>query len=465
LHNTRLKKRLSFSRRIWGGGFGWLAVALLFPASSFAQALRLGPLDIDAKARTEAVYTTNVEQERESEATADREDVYFVVGLDLIGTALVQPRTELKLETGIAIEKHLNRDDLDNSENPFGSFRAASKTEIGRATVINAEAHYEKTAESEDDSYDLPSRTRATPDGGTETVSINRKKRKVHDAFGYSADGAWNWKRLSLNGGYQVESERYEEEEDQVDDQDESTLTFGAILELTSILSLTYDYENTKTETPNVEDDWEGWEETQTVGLDLTVYESDLATFTYTLALEKEDQQDEEGDWEPLHGFSLNGDILDRPRFNLSYSMSYDYEEDPEEDDIGFTYDVRASHQITESIKHSLSLTREPYDTLGSTEDTDNTTYAYDLIFSDLFIKNLELGISASYEIDEPMGPDAGDTETERTTIYGLRLAHSRQVTERIEQRLAYTYDLEDSNLEEELLEEHRIVLTYEYTF
>lgn len=438
---------------------------LVFPVATFAQVLHLGPLDFDAKARTEAVYTTNVEQERRSEATDDREDMYFVVGLDLKGSASVQPRTELTLETGVAVEKHMNREDLDNAENPFGSFRVASKTEAGRATLINAEAHYERVSESEDDSYDLPTRTKATPDGGSETVSVNRKKRKVHDAFGYSADGAWEWKRLSLNGGYTVESERYEEEEAQIDDQDESTLTFGAIVELTSILSLTYDYEITKTETINQEDDWEGWEETQTIGLDLTVFESDLATFIYTLALEKEDQQEEEGDWEPVHGFQLSGAVLDRPRFSLTYTMNYDYEENPEENDISFTYDINASHDITESIKHSLSLSREPYNTLGSTEDTDNTTYSYDITFSEFIIQNMELGFSASYEIDKPMGPAVGSAETEKTMIYGLRLEHSRQVTEKIEQRIAYTYDYEDSNLEEELLEEHRIALTYEYTF
>lgn len=336
------------------------------------------------------------------------------MGLDLTGQAQVQPRTELTFETGIAIEKHINREDLDNSESPFGSFRVASQTELGRATVINAEAHYEKTSESEDDSYDLPTRTKSTPDGGSETVSVNRKKRKLQDNFGYSADGLWDWKRLSLNGSYSVESERYEEEEDQIDDQDESTLTFGAILELTSILNLTYDYEIVKTETINIEDDWEGWEETQTIGLDLTVFESDPATFTYTLALEKEDQQDEEGSWEPVHSFSLSGAILERPRFSLTYSMNYDYEEDPEEDDIGFTYDITAAHDITETIGHSLSLSREPYDTLGSTEDTDNTTYSYDLTFNEFVLQNLVLSFTASYEIDEPMGPDAGDAETEK---------------------------------------------------
>lgn len=52
-----------------------------------------------------------------------------------------------------------------------------------------------------------------------------------------------------------------------------------------------------------------------------------------------------------------------------------------------------------------------------------------------------------------------------KTMIYGVRLEHTRPVAERIEQRIAYTYDYEDSNLEDELLEEHRVVLTYEYTF
>ena len=465
MHKSSLNNSCSFSHSFSRAGLAGLACVFLIPAFASAQALRLGPLDIDAKARTEAIYTTNVEQERESEATADREDFYFVVGLDLTGKAQVQPRTELTLETGIAIEKHINREDLDNSENPFGSVRAASKTELGRATVINVEAHYERVSESEDDTYDLPTRTRATPDGGSETVSVNRKKRNLHDAFGYSADGFWDWKRLSLNGGYSVESERYDEKEYQDGDEDEFTLTFGSVLELTSILSLTYDYEITKTETINIEDDWEGWEETQTIGLDLTVFESDPATFTYTLALEKEDQQDEEGSWEPVHGFSLSGSILDRPRFSLTYSMNYDYEEDPEEDDIGFTYDIAASHDITETISHSLSLSREPYDTLGSTEDTDNTTYSYDITFSEFLLQNMELAFTASYEIDEPMGPDAGDAETEKTMIYGVRLEHIRPVAERIEQRIAYTYDYEDSNLEDEILEEHRVVLTYEYTF
>lgn len=64
MHKSSLNISYSSPRSFSRAGLGCLAAVSLIPAFTSAQALRLGPLDIDAKARTEAIYTTNVEQER-----------------------------------------------------------------------------------------------------------------------------------------------------------------------------------------------------------------------------------------------------------------------------------------------------------------------------------------------------------------------------------------------------------------
>ena len=56
-----------------GGLLAWVLV-LAMPCVASAQFLRIGPFNFTAKAKLEGVYTTNVEQERPSEATEDRED-------------------------------------------------------------------------------------------------------------------------------------------------------------------------------------------------------------------------------------------------------------------------------------------------------------------------------------------------------------------------------------------------------
>lgn len=125
----------------------------------------------------------------------------------------------------------------------------------------------------------------------------------------------------------------------------------------------------------------------------------------------------------------------------------YTYEDNYEEDDIAFTYDVAMEHQINSRTIQRLSLNREPRRTFGSSTNTDTTTWRYGIAFGDFLIPNLTLSGEVSYEITAP--PD-GDVA--HVWGYTAKLSHAREVTSRLRRTWVYMYDAEDSNQESEWL-------------
>jgi hypothetical protein len=432
----------------------------------WAQVMRLGPFDFEAGGRLEAVYSSNVEKERPSETPpgVDQEDYFFVVGLDLASQAQMTPRTKLDLDTGFTIEKHINREDLDNSSDPFGRARLSSVTELGRYMKLLADASYERLSESQDDTF----------------VPGGRKKRDPHTILSYGAGLEWDYRRLSMDASYLFTRERHDEEEFQDGDSDETDISFGSQLQLTRRLSLGYSYNRNKEElvggasrdvigTNEVqevlvdadEDDDAEWDVTQTVDLSLAIMRR--PRLNYSFGFEKEDEQGEEGEWEPKHTVSLSDEYIIGGNLLFSAGATYTYEEDEEEDDISFIYNFALEHQLSDTAVHYLSLTREPLDTLGSTVETDSTTLSYGLRKEHLFVYNLDFSFVVSYEINEP--PDDAFEETEKILTYDVALSHERELTRRLSRVIEYTYMREDSNVEEDLLEEHRVTIGLNYDF
>lgn len=475
------------------------ALLLSAPASP-AQFLRLGPFDLAADATLDLIYSTNVEQERASdakEAGHDTEDYYYVVGLDLNSLAAMAPSTTLTLDTGISVEQHANRPDLDNSSNPFGRLSLLSVSELG---------HYR---------FDGYGRVRREIDYHEDTyVPGGRTQRDVSDTWEYGLAAGWDRNSVRFAAGYDFSAERHQEPEFQDADQDETTMTLEAGWKPMKNLGFRYDFERTRTEfiserleakgegdtagsgEPEEEEDGEivplataqpadeeAWRDTETIALDWLLPIIKRPSLTYSLGLEKEDTTEEQGTWEPTHTLTLD-DTWDikTPQAALSISVlaAYNYEVNPEENDISFTYGLRLVHDLSGTANHSLLLSREPVDTFASTADTDTTTVHYNFTKRDLFIYNLTLSLDIEWERNEPLGEEQAVTIVEEESVlvipaaqdqvetiwtYAVTLSYSRAVTRKLRRTIEYAFDYEDSSLETEMLDEHRVTLSYIYTF
>lgn len=420
----------------------WISVGA---DESFAQMLRLGPFDIDSRARVEAVYSSNVERERKSESTAEREDYYLIYGMDFFGDAPISPSTALRLDTGFAIEKHFVRDDLDNSSSPFGRLSLVSATEL-RRLLISGSARWERKSESTDDVV-IPG-------------ARSSKTRNPSEVVEYGVKADWDNEVFYWGVGYRSSRERYEKEEFKDGDKDETEYTWRAGLRLTDNLSLKYDGSRkytTQVGTPGAE------EEIQT--------KQDIAIpWTFTVAghfqlmiaagYKKEDTKEEEGDWTYKHDFGVR-DAYDISQWlKLSYGATYSIEEQPEEDDVKFQYDAVLSHEPTSTMKQSLSASREPRQTFGSTQDTDAQKYSYVLTRDDFLIRDLNFGFSYGYEINKTPGEPE-----EKIKKLSVSLRHRAELSYRLSRELSYIYDRENSNLQPEVLDEHRVTWSYVYAF
>ncbi|MCZ7590737.1 MAG: hypothetical protein M5U15_00690 [Kiritimatiellae bacterium] len=339
----------------------WLGCATL---ESSAQLLRLGPFDINSRAKLEAVYSSNVEQERKSEATAEREDYYLIYGMDFFSDAPISPSTTLRLDTGFAIEKHFVRDDLDNSSSPFGRLSLSSATELRRLTISGA-ARWEKKSESTEDVV-IPGARSSKTRNPSETVE-----------YGVRAD--WDNDVFYWGVGYRSNRERYEKEEFKDGDKDETEYTWLAGLRFTDNLSLKYDGSRKYTTQVGMPGAEEEIDTKQNISLPWTFTVAGHIQFLVAPGYKKEDSRDEQGKWSYKHDFGVRDGFDINQRLKLSYGATYSIEEQPEDDDVKFQYDAGLSHELTSTIKQVLTATREPRQTFGSTQDTDSQKYSYTL--------------------------------------------------------------------------------------
>lgn len=421
------------------------ALLVAVPPSAWAQLLRLGPFDIMAVGRLEGVYTTNVERQRPGEADAEMEDYYLLSELELTSEAFISYSTTLSLDSGVAVEKHFVREDLDNSKAPFGRLRLASRTET-RHLKAEAYVSWEKTSESAEDVF-IP--------GGR-----SRKTRNPNSTFEYGADVDLELGPFTFFGNYEFSSRRYDKEQFKDLDEDRTTYGGGARWQFLEDARLNYEYRRELVERVGDPEDEPEWKTTQTITVDWRIRLLERPQLTYSFGLQKEDTDQEEGDWEITHNVSLSEalEIYRNPR--VTVNASYSYERNPEEDDIAFLYGALVEHEISYTARQTFSVTREPVETLGSTAETDTTTFRYNFTKEDLFIRNLRLRLGAGYEINRPVeGPE------ERTTRYEANLTHEVALTRRLLRKLSYDYSFEKSSEQEENLVEHRVTLSYEYLF
>ncbi len=439
-------------------GLRLLAGVVLFSAlPAQAQFLRIGPFDFTSKARLQGVFTTNVEGERPSQAKQEMEDYFIVVGDDLNAQTEIGPTTTLNLDTGISFEKHFNRPDLDNSSNPFGKVRLGSYSEFGRYRA-NGYLAYDRTSSSSDDkTYYIPG---------------DRKTRDVKDTGGAGLDIQWLWRTFKVFGLAYGTMERHDDEQFKDGNKNEITLKYGAKWQTFEQVGLFYDNEYKKTEytdkeaPTDAENRDDQWAMTERMGLDGSIRIIKKPKITYTLGLEKKTGQSESGKWKPTQTIGLDDDwLISSPyaALKLKLMVNYIYKKEYEEDDVKLTFGASADHEISPSARQVLAVTKEPVQTLGSKNKTDTTKFNYTFTKDDLFIYNLGLIAGAEYGIYEPLDP--GMTQTEHRWTYNAALKYSRDITRRISRDLVYKYRYEKSDLNSDGIQEHRVTLTYYYTF
>lgn len=420
----------------------WLGCATL---ESSAQLLRLGPFDINSRAKLEAVYSSNVEQERKSEATAEREDYFLVYGMDFFGDAPMSPSTTLRLDTGFAIEKHFVRDDLDNSRSPFGRLSLTSATELNRLT-IGGFASWERKSESQDGVV-IP--------GGRSS-----KTRNPSEVVEYGATLDWDNEVFYWGAGYRFNRERYEKEAFRDGDKDETEYTWLAGIHFTDNLKLAYDGSRKYTKQVAVSDEEEQVETKQNIALVWMFTIDGHIQFTIAPGYKKEDTKEEKEDWTYKHDFGVRDSIDINPRLQLSYGASYSIEEKPEEDDVKFQYDMSLLHEISATLRQGFFASREPRQTFGSTQDTDSKKFGYTLQKNDFMIRDLALSFAYRYEINDTPGQ-----REEKIKTLDVSLNHSAELSYHLRRDLSYIYHREDSNLITDILDEHRVTWSYVYTF
>ena len=432
----------------WRTALLWGAVCgLARPAS--AQFLRLGIFDVTAETSIDLIYTSNVEGQRPSEAKYDMTDYYMVPRLQLLGEAPFGRGTQLTLDTSVGFEKHLIRTDLDSESAPFGKLRLDTRTELARYQV-NLYAGYGREYNEEEDIY----------------VPGDRKTRDVTDTREYGGDVIWTWRALTLGGRYEFTGERHLDPTFEDGDQDETVLGWNAACELRENLALNYDYQRTRTVLVNELDEEPTWEVEESITVDWQLPLWERPTITYSFGFEREgvveDPQDRSGDWDIIHTLTADGvwDLTSTLMFSLH--ASYEYESDPEENDVSLTYGLELAHELSGSARQTLTAEREPVSTFGSTAETDKTTIEYIFSKSDLFVYDLDLDTGVGWELDVPL--EEGE-DVEEIWDYHVGLTHSRTLSRRLVRDLSYLYTCEMSNLEDELLQEHRVTLTFTYSF
>jgi hypothetical protein len=384
---------------------------------------------------------------RPSNTTQEMTDYYLVAGLRFLGHAEVLRDTTMDLDTAYYKEKHFNRPDLDDTENPLGRISLATKSEFGRFHLrLNAAA--EQTYGEQVDVY--------VPGG------VTNKTRDVTETISYGGELSWQRRSLTLAASYDFTSDRHQDAFYQAGDQDETTVRFFGDWVFWKEASISYEYELVQTDLVNQPESDKTWEVTQRILLNWRFPLLKRPQLTYSLGVEKEDTDTETGTWDLIHILTLSDSWALSPTLRLSVDGTYEYDQKPDADDVPLRYGVRLRHEISATAQQELTATREETATLGSSKGTDTRNIGYTFTKRDLFMYNLNLLFSATYGWDAPLESSA---ETEITWTYEASLRYSRLVTRRLSRTLAYEYSDEISNLADEPLEEHRVTLTYTYTF
>lgn len=424
----------------------WIASLALAAAPASAQFLRVGPFNFDAKVTARVIYTTNVEGQSPAESDgAEMKDTYFVLALDMPGRADVSPNTTARLDLGVAVEKHVNRPDLDNSSEPLGRARFQSTTQLNHLTV-DTHASIQESSASATDTY-VPGRSRLT--------------RMVSKENEYGAGVNWKSDILAIGYTYDLTSTRYVDEQFMVGDQDSESRELSVLLALVDDVNIHYIMDQTRSDLIHDEQD-PVWLTTETVTIDWMLEFWRHPRTTYSIGLEKEDTEEQKGSWDVTHSIAAEDEYEFSRSIRGRFNARYELEDHPESTDISLTYGGSLEQDLGRTSRHSISVMRQPVGTFGSTKDTDQTSWNYLFSKRDLFIYDLSLNFGARYDIERPMDEALPE---ERTTSYDVDLDHTVRVSRHLSRSLSYQYSWEKSDLEIDPVTEHRVTLSYVYDF
>lgn len=406
----------------------WLALVFGCSSVATAQTLRLGPLDLEIIGDLELGYDSNVDDLTEDEVKPGyaRGDAYWMPGLTLRSQPVpLRPNTTLNVLAGVAYQDYFQRHDLD--------------TEVYNAAILFQTVHPRLTLGGGllvDYSIDNAEHE-YVPGGFTRDPTLTQEA---------NAQISWKYRILRLEGKAKYIRERHDYVEYQYGDNNESTLTAQAFLDVWSWGSLYYEWE--RTTTLFIQSNEEIIETTQEFGLEGAIPFELLRRpkIRYSFGLETKTEITDSGEevtsWEPVHTLSVEDE------FTLSKSVtlyaSALWENTVDDDEVTFQYNFTLKQQIGPRAEHTLSFTQEPRPTLGSNNDTETTTYAYNLRIKDILIHNLDFNFDASYDEDTPLGVPGALTE--ETTKLGWGLTHTRAFSRRLERVAAYQYTWEKSS-------------------
>jgi hypothetical protein len=431
-----------------GAGFRGLLVAafLGLPAGmANAQFIRIGPFVFGATAKLGGVYTTNVEGVRPSSTTQEMEDYYATAGFDITSSTAVFRNSTIDLSTGMTVERHARRPDLDTTSDPFGRGRIDTAFELGRYTLRLNYATETTVAERE----------------GTYVPSGSNTTRDVNTVVDYGAELEWKRNDLTVAGGVNGSTERHQDQQFKVADNNTYEGHLNADWQFSQRLGLNYAYKRDRTELLNVPDSFSDWNERHTVGLTLEILER--PNFLYTLGAEQSSVQGETINWEPTHTFALSDGLDLTKTLRLSGDAQYKYAKRLAADEVAFTCNLALDNEVSRTVRQSLSLNKEPANTFGSTTMTDVTEVKYTLTKQDLFIYDLTFNFVVGFTHNKPMNTTQG--EVENIWTYDLGLTHSRAMSRKLNRSLGYTFHHESSNLISEDMVEHTVTLDFTYTF
>jgi len=416
----------------------------LYPIEGFSQFLRLGPFYFDAQSGLDLVYSTNVEGERPDEAERDGEDYFVVPSITLRSSSIVGPRMNLDVLLGYSHEKHFKRDDLDVD---LGEISGVTRFEL-EPFDLSAGAYWTRDTEMVDEDVFVPE---GLPD----------QKRKVGTSAGYDLELVGSTEYVEFGVAFGYVEERFDDEEFALEEKNEGTLSYDVSVQVARQVNIKVEIEETTTDFIN-DDEGETTDKTENITIDTDQLFGLLERpkLTYSIGVKREYDGGETEGWELIHRLQLSDEYQLSSVVELAIFASYEYEQKPDEDDIALQYGLLLTHEISRRATQTFGASRKPVETLGSTDDTEETKFIYGLNINDFILVNVKAIFSAEYSIDKPL-----EGAEEKIWSYSAGLSHTKPINLKLSRSLSYLYTLEDSNLESELLEEHRVTLSFIYNF
>ena len=429
--------------------------ALAAGAQSPIEQLTIGPLKLQKSVFADMTATTNVDgisKEKARDSGVDREDVYLTYGFRFGISGRIYPDIDLNFSTNLSKERHFIRTDLnDDGEIPFlgdANFdfnRSRGHLRYGISLQHNASTEQEKQK------VFVPAARR------------EQSVREVEQVTTFSTLLGWTYERLTLNSSYSNSRTRFNEEFADGDD-NEQNVALSASYQLNRMFSVSASHTLENTQQVGQPGSPEtGWEKTSTVQLNANLLQR--PSLTYSIGAEREEDGERKGEWDPTHTINISDfrNIGSNVKFNAN--ATYSLEEQPEAEDISFVYNLSLTHTMPYGISQSLNLVREPVETFGSTTDSDQTTYAYNLNKNQLFILNLSAGISFTREETTPKFSDGsmGPEEVSDDFTFNLSWTGSKRPARWLTLRRDYRYIYTDSS-DEGTFDEHRLTLGVEVT-